>query len=96
MIYNTKRDSTDYAGTATTYAEAIELRETMLKTYAMFHPDANRPRSRIRARLGRGNPYAHLYASGRGKSPRGDLHRHTSMDIRPEHGIRFDVYIRER
>lgn len=47
----------------------------------------HRFRVKVRPRLGRNNPNAHLYAVG------GHLHRFSSQDIRPEHGTRFDIYL---
>ena len=48
-----------------------------------------RVRVRVRARLGKDSPYAHLYRRG------GKHYRWTSQDIRPEHGSRFDVYVHD-
>lgn len=45
---------------------------------------------RVRGRLGKNNPNAHLYRLG------GPLHRSTSQDIKLEHAARVDVYIQER
>ena len=45
---------------------------------------------RIRARLGKNNPNAKLYHRG------GVHYRPSSMDIKLEHGTRFDVYVGER
>ena len=42
---------------------------------------------RVRGRLGKDNPNAHLYRRG------GPLYRYTSQDIRVEHSERVDVYI---
>lgn len=47
-----------------------------------------RDRVVVRARLGKNNPHANRYRRG------GDLYRWSSQDIRPEHGQRFDVYLR--
>ena len=51
--------------------------------------DDRRLRVKVRPRLGRNNPNAHLYAKG------GPLYRWSSMNIRAEHGTRFDVYLYE-
>ena len=51
--------------------------------------DDRRLRVKVRPRLGRNNPNAHLYAKG------GPLYRWCSMNIRKEHGTRFDVYLYE-
>ena len=48
-----------------------------------------RLRVKVRPRLGRNNPHAHLYAVG------GPLKRYSSQNIRKEHGTRFDVYLYE-
>ena len=48
-----------------------------------------RQRVRVRGRLGKNSPFAHLYKKG------GPLHRWSSQDIRPEHAARFDVYVHE-
>ncbi len=45
---------------------------------------------RIRPRLGKNNPNAKLYRRG------GVHYRSSSLDIKPEHGTRFDVYVGER
>lgn len=45
---------------------------------------------RIRPRLGKNNPNAKLYRRG------GKHWRPSSIDIKPEHGTRFDVYVGER
>ena len=45
---------------------------------------------RVRGRLGKNNPNAHLYRRG------GKLHTWTSQDIRPEHSLRFDIYVSSR
>lgn len=45
---------------------------------------------RIRGRLGKNSPHAHLYRRG------GQLHRYSSQDIRAEHAERFDVYVDKR
>jgi hypothetical protein len=41
----------------------------------------------VRGRLGKHNKHAHLYRVG------GEHWRPSSMDIRPEHATRFDVYL---
>lgn len=43
----------------------------------------------VRARLGKGSPYAGLYRRG------GPHYRFSAQTIRPEHGSRFDVYLQE-
>ena len=48
-----------------------------------------RLRVRVRGRLGKNSPYAHLYKKG------GPHYQWTSQDIRPEHASRFDVYVHE-
>jgi len=45
---------------------------------------------RIRPRLGKNNPNAKLYRRG------GVHYRSSALDIKPEHGTRFDVYVGER
>lgn len=45
---------------------------------------------RIRARLGKNNPNAKLYRRG------GKYYRPSSLDIKLEHGTRFDVYVGTR
>jgi hypothetical protein len=92
MIYRALRNSTDYVGTATSYADALALRAQLHKNQAAFAPKEGKINVRIRPRLGENNPYAHLYASGRGQTKRGSLHRWSSQDIKREHGTRFDVY----
>lgn len=49
-----------------------------------------RYRLMVRPRLGRNNPHAHLYRPG------GRYYRLSSMDIRREHGARFDLYLQRR
>ena len=44
-------------------------------------------RLRVRGRLGKDNPHAHLYRVG------GPLHRYCSQDIKIEHASRVDLYI---
>lgn len=95
MIYRATNRVRDYVGTSTSYEDAVALKDQMLKNIDMFSPKAKRPRWHIRPRLGRGNPYAYLYASGRGVIPRGPLYRPSSQCINREHGTRFDVYVRE-
>ena len=51
--------------------------------------DDRRLRVKVRPRLGQNNPNARLYAKG------GPLYRWCSMNIRKEHGTRFDVYLYE-
>lgn len=43
---------------------------------------------RIRGRLGKNNPHRHLYAVG------GSLYRPSSQDIRIEHSVRVDIYLK--
>jgi hypothetical protein len=43
---------------------------------------------RIRGRLGKNNPHRHLYAVG------GSLYRSSSQDIRIEHSVRVDIYLK--
>lgn len=45
---------------------------------------------RVRGRLGKNSPYAHLYAQG------GPLHRGCAQDIKLEHSVRADVYVSKR
>jgi len=43
-----------------------------------------------RGRLGKGNPNADLYRRG------GSLYQWSGQTIRPEHSVRFDVYVSKR
>jgi len=43
----------------------------------------------VRARLGKNSPYAGMYRRG------GAHYRFSAQTIRPEHGSRFDVYLKE-
>lgn len=45
---------------------------------------------KVRGRLGKDSPHAHLYRQG------GPLHRYSSQDIRVEHSERVDIYISDR
>lgn len=85
MIYQVRRQSNNYVATSTTYNDALALRAQLRKNQAMLAPDSKFA-IRIRPRLGKNNPAAHMY------SRRGDLHKLSSQDIKPEHGTRFDVY----
>lgn len=49
-----------------------------------------------RGRLGRGNLNADLYRRGTPDRAPGVLHRWSSQTIRPEHSVRFDVYVSKR
>ena len=49
--------------------------------------EKRRYRVTVRGRLGKNSPHRHLYAVG------GKHYRRHSMDIRPEHAERFDVYV---
>jgi hypothetical protein len=49
-----------------------------------------RRRVKVHGRLGSDNPYAYMYRLG------GKHYRYSAQTIRPEHAIRFDVYVHER
>ncbi len=61
----------------------------MVNSFRNRDGDDRRLRVKVRPRLGQNNPNARLYAKG------GPLYRWSSMNIRKEHGTRFDVYLYE-
>ncbi len=69
-----------------------EIENPKFVTYSWSGRQEVRTRAylRVRGRLGKDNPNAHLYRLG------GPLHRFTSQDIRVEHSERVDIYIQER
>lgn len=88
MIYQVRRQSNNYVATSTTYNDALALRAQLRKNQAMLAPDSKFA-IRIRPRLGKNNPAAHMYS--RRWVPTA-VHRLSKQDIKPEHGTRFDVY----
>lgn len=83
-----------YICTLFTYDEEkiATIRDSVVKTnlYYKQYGISRRYRLMIHPRLGKNNPYKHLYAQG------GSLHRPTSQDIKREHGSRFDLYLYRR
>jgi len=69
-----------------------EIENPKFVTYSWSGKQEVRTRAtlRVRGRLGKDSPHAHLYRLG------GPLHRRSSQDIKLEHAERVDVYIQER
>jgi hypothetical protein len=72
-----------YFGTLRKDDKELEVKLEFLREVA----DTSNETIRVFHRLGKGNPYRHLYSS-----KGGPLYRKNNMLIRPEHGTRLDVY----
>lgn len=103
MAYATheNRGSTDYKFTVTDLNdEMISEWKNYIKEWNLYQrlhelrSDTSsyktRKVMRIRPRLGKNSPFAHLYKRG------GPLYRMSSQEIKREHGTRFDIYVTEK
>jgi hypothetical protein len=92
----THRHSASFVGTVNNDAEGarrIDLaRAAIGKVNAQLRAAGSKVRWRVsvKGRLGKDNPSAHHYHRG------GRHWRWSSIDIRPEHSTRFDVYVYRR
>ena len=70
----------------------MDLENPKIVNYSWSGPQqvVKRAVVRVRGRLGKNNPNAHLYRRG------GMYHRYVSQDIRLEHAAHVDIYISER
>ena len=68
------------------YRRAVRLSNRLFKSKG----DPTRHFLRVRGRLGKDNPHAHLYRQG------GPLHRSSAQDIKLEHSTRADLYVGRR